>query len=75
MGSPAAAGLEQWHRVVRNMNDETAAAIIATCKQQLANFMVPTNIVWSDSLPKNPNGKVDRKMLVSEYQDMYLETT
>ena len=29
MGSPAAAGLEQWHRVVRNMNDETLDALLA----------------------------------------------
>jgi hypothetical protein len=29
MGSPAAIGLEAWHRVVRNMNDETLDALLA----------------------------------------------
>jgi hypothetical protein len=29
MGSPAEIGLEAWHRVVRNMNDETLDALLA----------------------------------------------
>ncbi|WP_163834585.1 acyl-CoA ligase (AMP-forming), exosortase A system-associated [Spartinivicinus ruber] len=43
--------------------DETA--IINLCKQKLPNFMIPQKIVSYQTLPRNPNGKIDRKALVS----------
>ena len=33
------------------------------CQQNLPNFMVPHHIEWHDSLPRNPNGKIDRNRL------------
>lgn len=47
-------------------NEDTTQAIIAACRQHLANFMVPSRIVWRDQLPRNPNGKIDRKTLAAE---------
>lgn len=47
-------------------DDETAQAVIATCRGHLANFMIPSQIVWRDQLPRNPNGKIDRKALVAD---------
>lgn len=54
---------------------ETSAKIIANCKRVMPNFMIPAQIIWRDTLPKNPNGKIDRKQLSSEYQDLYREAS
>ena len=42
-------------------------AIINLCKAQLPNFMVPTKVIALASLPRNPNGKIDRKILTAEF--------
>lgn len=46
-------------------------AIISHCKKELPNFMVPHAIERADSLPRNPNGKIDRKQLSAKYQDIF----
>ena len=48
-------------------------ALLAYCKSKLPAFMVPEHVVIQKSLPKNPNGKIDRKSLVQEYQDLFQE--
>lgn len=53
--------------------DETEKAIIQACKRSLPNYMVPTRILFRDALPRNPNGKIDRKALTSEYSDLFNE--
>jgi acyl-CoA synthetase (AMP-forming)/AMP-acid ligase II len=52
-------------------DDDTREAIILECKKALPNFMVPAMIVWQESLPRNPNGKIDRKRLAGELQDLF----
>ena len=48
--------------------------LIAQCQQQLPTYMVPTRvIVHSESLPRNPNGKIDRKKLAGEYAGLFDE--
>ena len=47
----------------KDPSDETAEAIVMACKQALPNFMVPARILWQDALPRNPNGKIDRRAL------------
>jgi len=54
-------------------NELDAEAISTHCKKELPNFMVPLAIEKRDSLPRNPNGKIDRKQLVAEYQDRFAE--
>ena len=50
-------------------------ALLAACKQQLPAFMVPAQIVLRDTpLPRNPNGKIDRKALALEHQQRFMET-
>lgn len=46
-------------------------SIIAECKQKLPNFMVPAHIQVFDSLPKNPNGKIDKKLLSQQLGDLF----
>ena len=46
--------------------------LLAACKQQLPAFMVPAQIVMCDTLlPRNPNGKIDRRALAQEHQQLF----
>lgn len=47
-------------------------ALLDTCKAELPAFMVPQRIEWVDrSLPRNANGKIDRKVLASERANLF----
>jgi acyl-CoA ligase (AMP-forming) (exosortase A-associated) len=46
--------------------------ILAQCRQQLPAFMVPAHVIAREgSLPRNPNGKIDRKLMAQELQDLF----
>lgn len=51
--------------------DPDIETIIKTCKQHLANFMVPQHIEVIEHMPKNPNGKIDRKQLVQQFTEFF----
>jgi acyl-CoA synthetase (AMP-forming)/AMP-acid ligase II len=37
--------------------------------------MMPSRIVvWEGSLPRNPNGKIDRKLLAMQFADTFVES-
>ena len=49
-----------------------AAAVIAKCRERLPAFMVPARIIERrGSLPRNPNGKIDRKLLAQEFAGLF----
>jgi acyl-CoA ligase (AMP-forming) (exosortase A-associated) len=48
-------------------------AIIRYCQKELPNFMVPQAVEIRSSLPRNQNGKIDRKGLATEYMAVFLE--
>jgi long-chain acyl-CoA synthetase len=48
--------------------DETA--LRTHCKEHLAGFKVPRKIICKDELPKNPTGKIQRKELQHQVNDM-----
>lgn len=49
--------------------------LLAQCRQQLPAFMVPAQVLVREAnLPRNPNGKIDRKLLTLEFQNLF-ETT
>lgn len=50
-------------------DDVTPDALLARCREQLANYMVPRAVVFKASLPRNPNGKFDRTALREELAD------
>ena len=56
-------------------HDETLEAkIMLACKQQLPAFMLPAKIiVKAEPLPRNPNGKIDRKRIAGEWVDLFDE--
>jgi acyl-CoA ligase (AMP-forming) (exosortase A-associated) len=47
--------------------------LLAKCRQNMPQYMVPLKIVMRESLPRNPNGKIDRKLLSGEMADLYQE--
>jgi acyl-CoA ligase (AMP-forming) (exosortase A-associated) len=47
-------------------------ALLAACKQHLPAFMLPSHIEFrQENLPRNPNGKIDRKLLAQELQNVF----
>ncbi|MBT9096267.1 acyl-CoA ligase (AMP-forming), exosortase A system-associated [Methylovulum psychrotolerans] len=48
-----------------------APALLAVCKNQLPNFMVPAKIIALPTLPRNPNGKIDRKALTEQFAGLF----
>jgi len=54
--------------------EAVSEAILAECKRQLPSFMVPAQIIAKhEPLPRNPNGKIDRKKLSGEFADLFEE--
>ncbi len=45
------------------------------CQKGLPNYMVPSSIIILETLPKNPNGKIDRASLRQHYQDLFTQGT
>lgn len=53
--------------VARAGNRAGAEQLLAFCRARLAGFKVPTSVVWADSIPKNPTGKVLKRVLREQY--------
>lgn len=55
---------------------EVADRLLAECKLKLPGFMVPAKIeVRAEPLPRNPNGKIDRKKLSTDLAELFEENT
>jgi len=51
-----------------------AVALLAQCKERLPAYMIPARVeIRSGPLPRNPNGKIDRKGLSAEFQGLFDE--
>jgi acyl-CoA ligase (AMP-forming) (exosortase A-associated) len=49
-------------------------SLLRACKPHLPTYMMPSRIiVWEGSLPRNPNGKIDRKLLATQFADTFVE--
>ncbi len=49
------------------VTSEDEISLLNICKKQLPNYMVPHKIVFLESLPHNPNGKINRRELQETY--------
>ncbi len=52
-------------------SDFDSQELINLCKNKLPNYMVPARIEILSSLPKNPNGKIDRTLLTKQFADIF----
>ena len=61
--------------IYKDTQDETIGdQILASCKRQLPAFMVPAQIVIrNEPLPRNPNGKINRKSIAAELAQLFEE--
>ncbi len=55
--------------VPKQDSDVSSEEIKAICKENLASFKVPKNIIFVDELPKNPSGKLLKRVLRDSYKD------
>jgi acyl-CoA synthetase (AMP-forming)/AMP-acid ligase II len=53
--------------VLKEGADADADEVMAHCKTRLAGFKRPGSVIFTDSLPRNPMGKVLKKRLREEY--------
>ena len=53
--------------VVKAGQTLTEAAVMAHCNQHMANFKAPKRVIFADSLPKNPSGKLLKRELRQSY--------
>ena len=58
--------------VVRKTQTLTEDGLTELCRQRLAGFKRPESIVFVEELPRNPLGKVLKRVLREEYGDPIL---
>ena len=70
------------HAVTKEVRDEIVPLnkkygieeLLSACKVHLPAFMLPSRVECREgSLPRNPNGKIDRKLLAQEFQNTFME--
>jgi acyl-coenzyme A synthetase/AMP-(fatty) acid ligase len=49
--------------------DDLAAALLAYCRVELATYKCPRSIDFVDELPRDPNGKLYKRLLRERYWD------
>ncbi len=69
IGLPDAKWIEAVTAVIVLKADQalTEAQVIAHCNQHMATFKVPKRVVFAESLPKNPSGKLLKRELRTAY--------
>jgi fatty-acyl-CoA synthase len=56
--------------VVKDGQELNEAQVLAFCREQMAHFKVPKAVVFADSLPKNPSGKLLKRELRQRYAEL-----
>ena len=52
----------------------TASDLVASLKPHVPAYMLPQKVVIAQApLPRNPNGKIDRKQLSQQYENVFAE--
>lgn len=58
------------HVFVHSSCTKKSVEVINHCKEELAPYMVPKEIIFIDSFPLNSNGKIDRKALMQKLEEV-----
>ena len=53
----------------KNVGEEPTDELLAHIRSQVPNYMVPLAVYWRESLPRNANGKLDRRAMSEELTD------
>jgi fatty-acyl-CoA synthase len=53
--------------VVKSGQTLSEDALVAHCRERMAHFKVPKRVIFADSLPKNPSGKLLKRELRTQY--------
>jgi acyl-CoA synthetase (AMP-forming)/AMP-acid ligase II len=67
IGVPDAHWGEALKAVVVLQNPTTEAELIAYCRERIAHYKVPKSVDFVESLPRNPSGKVLKRVLRAPY--------
>jgi fatty-acyl-CoA synthase len=54
--------------VVKDGEALDEATVVAHCKDYLAHFKCPKRVIFADSLPRNPSGKILKRNLRALYE-------
>ena len=54
--------------VVKDGEELDEATLIAHCREHLAHFKCPKRVIFTDSLPRNPSGKILKRNLRALYE-------
>jgi long-chain acyl-CoA synthetase len=58
---------ERVHAVVESEGSLGEAALVAYCRERLAHYKCPTSIDLVETLPRDPNGKIRKRLLRDRY--------
>ena len=58
--------------VARPGQSPQPAELLRHCQRVLPAYMVPAHIALHDALPRNPNGKIDRKLLQLSFSTLFV---
>ena len=61
--------------VIRQGQSLTEEQVIDFCRSRLAHFKAPRRVVFVDSLPRNPSGKLLKRELRVQFQDILKDVT
>jgi acyl-CoA ligase (AMP-forming) (exosortase A-associated) len=60
--------------VPKSSSELTEEILLASCRRELPAFMVPSRVfLENEALPRNPNGKIDRKALATKHSGLFDE--
>jgi O-succinylbenzoate-CoA ligase len=58
--------------VVRSDTALTEAAVVQFCEGKLAAYKLPRGVIFAESIPRNPSGKILKRILREEYAEVSL---
>jgi acyl-CoA synthetase (AMP-forming)/AMP-acid ligase II len=55
--------------IVKNESDVDADAIIGFCEEKLSRYKLPRKVIFVESIPRNPSGKVLKRVLRDQFEN------